>query len=611
MLDFEDKVNEEDINRWLIQFKPDEQKYIKKLLNNFIYYGTNKVISAVKSLHKKVLASNSNYDIWYIPVGYVTKSGAIIAYYYRNENKLGEEKFILSNDINRIINKKNVAIVFIDDFVGSGHQAKQVWDYIVKPYYSKFENSKFFYCTLVGIKSGIEYIKNTTDLEVIVDRIIEKNELPFVNNSKVFEDKKEREIAKKIVTKYGESLYPGNPLGYKDSQVLIGFFYSTPNNTLPIFWSTNEKWQPLLPRNETYRDPNNLTGNMYGLDSGKSTLDLNDFDVSNEFITRGLNEFQKLPNLLALIKPIKNLQFSEDMFVKVINLIGIFKNYSHEKESVRTSVLLINTTKDIGRIGNYYIETPNLTLDNFKDNDTIKVLGGLIHNYSNTILIDNQGNIKGIVKINNESNNVYLPDEYKYILYATKELDGLSILCNGNDRVSIIYAGERILLYRGASWSLSPSNISTSTKQFSLNFKIAQDIIEKIFQIVLRMSYIGKGALITLGDEDKVLSYSEKPAADFVTNLDINLIDLSVDSAIGIFEQDGATIVNNQGKIVQAMSFLRPPTDTKVELELNRGSKHSTAVRISALTDALVIAISVDGRITFYKNGKIELKIMG
>ncbi|MDE7083147.1 MAG: hypothetical protein K2O89_05520, partial [Clostridia bacterium] len=69
MLDFEDKVNEEDINRWLIQFKPDEQKYIKKLLNNFIYYGTNKVISAVKSLHKKVLASNSNYDIWYIPVG--------------------------------------------------------------------------------------------------------------------------------------------------------------------------------------------------------------------------------------------------------------------------------------------------------------------------------------------------------------------------------------------------------------------------------------------------------------------------------------------------------------------------------------------------------------
>lgn len=47
---------------------------------------------------------------------------------------------------------------------------------------------------------------------------------------------------------YGELLSPANELGFDDSQLLIGFYYTIPNNTLPIFWSSNNGWTPIFKR---------------------------------------------------------------------------------------------------------------------------------------------------------------------------------------------------------------------------------------------------------------------------------------------------------------------------------------------------------------------------
>lgn len=617
---FNGEIQSDEIDNWLKQFDASEIYYINRLLENFIYFDTNRVRKAVKSLHNKVIR-NSNLDvsnIWFVPVGYVTKSGSVIAYYYRSVNKLGEGNFISSNDLNRISNKKNISIVFIDDYIGTGHQAKQVWEYVLKPYFLQFSNCKFFYCTLAGTDEGINFVIDNTKFEVMVDKIIHNNELPFHEESMIFEDTIERKKAEDIVKKYGDYLYPGNPLGYRNSQALIGFFYSTPNNTLPIFWSTNEKWHPLLPRNESYRDPKNLVGSIAGLDDKinyveKRTLNeiskLEDYDVSNEFITKGINEFQKLPNILRLIQPMKQLGFSEEIFIKVVSLIAKIKRNVHEKEAVRSSILLVSDCEELNDIGNFYVKVAGLNID---DTDKILTLVGMLFSYNNTIVIDYKGNVLGILNLLNEGSvNIFLPTEFKRILYATQKKDGMAILCNGEDRVSIIYNGERILLFRGASWSLASSNLNDTVMKLSIENHIKFEILRKIFEIVFRMSYIGKGALITIGDEDKVKSYSEEPAAEFVKQLNLDICTLSVDAAIGIMEQDGATIISEEGAIIQTMTFLRPPTNAPGNVEINRGSKHSTAVKISVVTDALVIAVSVDGRITFYKSGDIIIKMMG
>jgi DNA integrity scanning protein DisA with diadenylate cyclase activity len=47
------------------------------------------------------------------------------------------------------------------------------------------------------------------------------------------------------------------------------------------------------------------------------------------------------------------------------------------------------------------------------------------------------------------------------------------------------------------------------------------------------------------------------------------------------------------------------------EEEVGKGSKHSTAAKISKVTEAACIAVSVDGRITVYSEGKVLFKMMG
>lgn len=618
---FNGEIRLDEINNWLNQFKNEEQYYINKLLDNFVYFDNNRVRKAVKSLHQKIIRSSSSTinNMWFIPVGYVTKSGSIIAYYYRSVNELDEGNFISSKDIARIINKENVSLVFIDDYIGTGHQSEQVWKFIIQPYVTFFEKSKFYYCTLAGTYEGINYIKEHTGFEVVVDKIIHKYELPFSKESLIFEDEIERRKAEEIVKKYGEFLYPGNPIGYKNSQSLIGFFYSTPNNTLPIFWSTNEKWHPLLPRNESFRDPKNLIGSIAGLsdqiitsspqESFYEISKLEEYDVSPEFITKGVSVFKTLPNVLALIPPMKKLKFDEEIFIKIISLIERMKRNIHEKEAIMTSILLVSDGIKLSDIGNCYLIPQKI---NVCDTDEIIALAGILHNYNNAIVINSKGTVLGVINLYETDNkNVFLPIEFNKILAASKKVDGLAVLCNGDDRVSIVFAGERILLYRGASWSICVSNLNSTILKLSMKYNIDSDLLVKVFKIVFRMSYIGKGALITIGDENKVLSFSENPALSFIRNLNLNILEMETDSVIGIMEQDGATIINSSGVMLQAMTFLRPPSNAPGKIEANKGSKHSTAVRISALTDALVIAVSVDGRITIYKNGDIVIKMMG
>ena len=58
--------------------------------------------------------------------------------------------------------------------------------------------------------------------------------------------------AELIARHYGELLNPGQPLGYKNSQLLIGFQHNVPDNTLPIMSRerVSPPWHPIFPRIE-------------------------------------------------------------------------------------------------------------------------------------------------------------------------------------------------------------------------------------------------------------------------------------------------------------------------------------------------------------------------
>ena len=113
-----------------------------------------------------------------------------------------------------------------------------------------------FISVICGLHTGIKQLKDTIkggpfNPEVVVgDSLTEKDQC-FTDQSEVFSSDSERERAKQITFEYGKKLKQ-QPLGYKNSQLLVVFPDNCPNNTLPILWkeSTGKvKWTPLFKRN--------------------------------------------------------------------------------------------------------------------------------------------------------------------------------------------------------------------------------------------------------------------------------------------------------------------------------------------------------------------------
>lgn len=251
---FDGDISDEAILNWLNQFSLEERPFIEKLLSNFQYYSSKKVNSVIKVLHAKIqeILKIPAENIWYVPVGYVAKSGSAVAYFYKIQNNLPQNRFVSPNELPSLKLTNESAVVFLDDFIGSGHQATMVWQRILEPILPVDLPCPILFGTLVGFEKGIKYLESSTKFKVIVADIISDSDLPFSSQSIIFDKEEEKLRTKAIVEKYGKKLYPQHPLGYSASQGILGFFYSTPNNTFPIFWSTEKKWHPLLPHGQQF-----------------------------------------------------------------------------------------------------------------------------------------------------------------------------------------------------------------------------------------------------------------------------------------------------------------------------------------------------------------------
>lgn len=620
---FDGDITDEEIFSWTNQFSLEDRPFIEKLLSNFQYYSSKKVNSTIKVLHTKIQKALKipAENIWYVPVGYVAKSGTAVAYFYKIQNNLPQNRFISSNDLPNLQLTKESAVVFLDDFIGSGHQATMVWQKILEPIIPMDLPCPIVFGALVGFEKGIRYLESSTKFEVIVADIISDSNLPFSLQSTIFDNEEEKLKTETIVKKYGEILYPQHPLGYSESKGILGFFYSTPNNTIPIFWSTEKNWQPLLPHGESFRDPNNLIGPPPGLEPSinsenherpiTESIKLENYDISEEMSLKIFGEFH-LPRIYLILAPILNsLNIDSENFSLLLNLIKELKYLKHEKEDVCSSILIINDEFNPESIGDIFISaTSGLTIENSAE---VISLAHLINGFSGAVVIKSNGEIVGdcVFKSVDETVDDFLPDRYHKGANTSIKTRSLLFLFGGSGRVSIFHNGYRILSHRGASWHLHSIELNRGIKLLCDEHSIDISVLQKILRIAYRMSDEGLGALITVGDHENVIKICDPPKTSHINWMPMNLNRISDEAIMGLMSQDGSTIISKDGSVVQTMIFLRPPAGTKGEEEVGRGSKHSTAAKVSCITDAICIAISVDGRITVYSRGKIAFKMMG
>lgn len=254
-----------DIDNWLSNFtgkvfSVQEEKIIALwLLTHFVYYNQDEVRHLCKVVYKdfihyqleqnaipvadvKAYISSIIKDYKFHYLGKGSESGSFVLYYFRQENDLALlnfPKFVNTEE------ELQSNIVFIDDVTLTGDETSQAYIFFNK---LKIQGNKKILLTFIASDKAIEYLSKI-GVTVISAIVLESRNKCFDASSEIFQHHSALlESCKKMVTHYGQILKPTWPLGYKDGQYTFGFFYNTPDNTLPIFWSEHNNWVSIVKR---------------------------------------------------------------------------------------------------------------------------------------------------------------------------------------------------------------------------------------------------------------------------------------------------------------------------------------------------------------------------
>lgn len=206
-------------------------------------------------------------DTWFCPI---TDSLRINAFYHLN-NVPGRynhrpdwkslHRFGCPQRIIDYIQSKNVKrIVLLEDFIGSGSQAKPVMDLL-----STLEllnlSIPVLVCPILVCPAGLDFLrKNSKYKNIAFSPVIELSEANFIpENAGTTEDelcKKVRKLAidsYEIVsgvkdTKLNREQPPYGPFGFGDLGALVVMNNNTPDNVLPLIHHSYVTWQALFPR---------------------------------------------------------------------------------------------------------------------------------------------------------------------------------------------------------------------------------------------------------------------------------------------------------------------------------------------------------------------------
>lgn len=249
---FERVVDAVDIYRWLGNFEEEDRDTALGVLTRMTYYSSNRIYSTLRMHIEELVSEHPGCYFCLTPVREEGKSGTLATYYVKHifDEEFPDvqckrlDKYQMTNDTT-----ENVCWVLIDDFSGTGDTVLRYVDNLGGKIKPEWKKTVLLVACMEEAREALENI----DLKVYADshaKVFARRGSPFGYPEKML---KYRDFA----YKYGELLdFEGKvdmrPLGYKNSQALISFGHTTPNNTLPILWCRKRKdggnWIPLFPR---------------------------------------------------------------------------------------------------------------------------------------------------------------------------------------------------------------------------------------------------------------------------------------------------------------------------------------------------------------------------
>ena len=296
---WEGRADRPAVEQWLENFTGDctnrstERRHALYLLSKFLYYGHAEVRHLLRSMYQdlirnpltvEVRARASDKDDFgsihqgfldevgrtrFLGLGKPAESGTRLLYDFRLINDLSVNSCLsvpelftgaFDNPHSEWAFPEVERVVFIDDFCGTGDQAAGI-GHTHLPWMRKAAKHKgvvidVWYLTLLATTTGLANLRS----QALFDRVqsvseLDKSYRAFDVTSQFYAnapDGLDKDEAESIAKHYGELLCPGQPLGYRDSQLLLGFQHNVPDNTLPIMSRerVSPPWHPIFPRIE-------------------------------------------------------------------------------------------------------------------------------------------------------------------------------------------------------------------------------------------------------------------------------------------------------------------------------------------------------------------------
>lgn len=240
-----------------------------------------------------------------------------------------------------------------------------------------------------------------------------------------------------------------------------------------------------------------------------------------------------------------------------------------------------------------------------------KVVDGLVLGYG----MDRHGYVRGIHKLDvplEAPGGFLLGPWFRHHAAISKHCDALVFFVPpGGRQVRVFNDGQLVGRYANGNWTAEGLSCDQAAVQRLAEQRNCElELLERVLHCSFLMSERNLGAIFVLGDADAILERSDSPvlgAHATIASADVH--SLTEEQLINLAKQDGATLIDAGGRFRGCMVLLRPLATTEAEVELGKGARHSSAAKISAEAQALAIAVSQDGPITVYDNGRRVLSL--
>jgi len=237
-------IDEFTIRSWLAQFDDADKLVALKLLQNVMYFDPVRLNRTLAELHQRfVEVAHPDWNRTYIlPFGEAHEgSGRLIPEYHLASgltNRRYDRNFIYDvrnlqgtnkDEIANFYARDDLVFVFLDDFIGTGGQAMNIWD--GRHSASLPPKCQSYLLIPIAFSEGITNLNNTAGSRLIVvphTTLNDQNKCFSTANSIFSQDEKE------VLHKYCQRTGDRWPDGFGNIQALVVFYYRAPNDTISI-----------------------------------------------------------------------------------------------------------------------------------------------------------------------------------------------------------------------------------------------------------------------------------------------------------------------------------------------------------------------------------------